>query len=351
MKIGIISDTHIGKSLKTNTTIESRAKLKDKIFKTAREATFLLREAGAATTIHTADLFDKSINDETDILSGSLVAQNCDFVMFGNHDDRNRKDTTSSIGLLKSLSHSDKFIASRWEPGFSRKKGEDFNLYFIPHCVSQEVFEASLLKAKESAIRSINNYLFLHCNYDNGLVTDKEQNLNLTEEMADVLLEDFEFIIMGHEHQLAKRKDGRVISVGTTHPTSYSDISEKFVTVIDTASKEVKHISTWSMDNSITVDVNEFVSPEFLSKLETVEFIDVVGEAPTNLAIKVSDAVSEVWKSAGNLIALRTSKIEYQGEETSESVEINLESLPEVMMSELTGEVGEILKEALEAVK
>lgn len=354
MKLGILSDTHIGKSLKTNTTIESRARLKKEIFDTAGYGVELLRQEGADIVIHTADLFDKAVNDEADILDGSLLAGQCDVVMFGNHDDRNRKDTVSSIGLLAAVASGGKsdswFIPTQWEASFRHENCSGANLYFIPHCVSQQVFEESLLSAARQASHASNNYLFLHCNYDNDLVTEKEQNLNLTEEMADRLLEDFDFIVMGHEHQLAKRKDGRVISVGPTHPTSFSDISDKFVTIIDTETKEVEHHLTWSSKRAWTVDVEDFVRLTDLAD-SNVQFIDVVGKADAKVSVEVADTIAKVWKEAEHLIALRTSKIEYIHEAGTAEEEVNLESLPEVMLAELEGETADLLREALSSVE
>jgi len=356
MKIGIISDTHIGKNLRTNTTMESRQRLKDNIQQAAHSGIDVLEQSGCDIIIHTADLFDKAINDEADILAGSEVAKRCDVVMFGNHDDRNRKDTVSSIGLLAAVepntSNSTKFVKSCWEANVMVDVRKGVSLYYIPHCVSQQVFEESLNLIISNSRRSDKNVLFLHCNYDNGLVTDKEQNLNLTEDMADTLLEYFDFIVMGHEHQLSKRKDGRVISVGSTHPTSLSDISDKFATVIDTDTSKVEHHLTWDSSSSWAVDVADFINPTFLTNIANnkVQFIDVVGKASTEMSVAVNDRVSEVWSSSETLIALRTSKIEYASEASTAEEEISLESLPETMLSELEGAAHDLLAEALSAV-
>lgn len=194
--------------------------------------------------------------------------------------------------------------------------------------------------------------LFLHANYDNDLTIGKEQNLNLTADTAESLLEVFDFIIMGHEHQYAERFEGRVISVGTTHPTSFSDVSDKFCVVIDTESRAVEKFCTWfSLDRSDRVDVDDFLTGRFSA--ESAQFIDVTGTTDAKNAAAVNDAVSEVWsENETHLVALRTSKIEYASETSDDQQEVtSLESLPEVMLSELTGSARELMAEALESVE
>lgn len=368
MKIGFISDTHIGKSLKTNTTLESRQRLKSSLVAAAEAGINELDKADVDIIIHTADLFDKAVNDEADILAGAKIANKCDIVMFGNHDDRNRKDTISSIGLLAATSsiYGDRendvptFVPSLWEPGYffqgyaSRNGTYGADIYAVPHCVSQQVFEDSLLKVVSESGSKPNRkrILCLHCNYDNALAAEKEQNLNLTEEMADKLLEVFDFVVAGHEHQLAKRKDGRVISVGSVRPTSFSDISDKFVTIIDTDDDTVTHKLTWSTDLSAKVDVQDLIQPGFADDLMGVEYIDVVGQAKPEQSVAVTDVANQLWKESENLIALRTSKIEYEvSDSENPAEEVSLDSLPETMLSELTGDTHDLLAEALDSLK
>lgn len=365
MKIGIISDTHLGKHLKTNTTLESRQRLKDRIFDTAIRSANML-QAHANATVHTADLFDRATNDESIIAQGSAVADLCDYVMFGNHDDRNRKDSVSSIRLLKSLaptSRGIRYFETNWERNVVMDSKGNAALFFVPHCVSQGVFEECLKSANQCAGETSDqqtHILFLHANFDNDLTADHEQSLNLTKETAERLLEVFDFIVMGHEHQLSKHFDGRLICVGTTHPTSFSDISDKFVTVIDTETKEVEHVKTWSCeDKHLSLDIGTIIRDENfpadailqIPGILDAEFIDIQGDLPAEHSTILNDAVAEIWKNSENLIALRTSKVQYKVGSTETTAEdISLDSLPEVMKGELDGPLRELLEEALGSV-
>ena len=90
----------------------------------------------------------------------------------------------------------------------------------IPHCRTQTDFEMQLDQAGSGDI------LCLHCNYDSPFA-DKEQELNLTRERAEQLLERFKFILLGHEHAAADHFDGRLKIIGSLFPTSFGDVGAK----------------------------------------------------------------------------------------------------------------------------
>ena len=80
--------------------------------------------------------------------------------------------------------------------------------------------------------------------------------------------------------------------------------------------------------------------------------MDVVGSTDAKNAAAINDVVSRVWsENEDDLIALRTSKIEFVTETSDEQTVVTaLESLPDVMLAELVGEAKELMAEALRVI-
>ena len=200
----------------------------------------------------------------------------------------------------------------------------------------------------------------LHCNYNNGLAEDKDQSLNLTEQQAKALLKRFDYIVIGHEHNHATYLNDRVIIVGCQHPTSFSDISNKYWIGLDPWTGKISKYPTWRMEDGYAeLDIQQLLDDkethlfEQQVNLKTVNFIRLIGRLPVERAGEIADAVRHLWAECPELLALRQDNIEFisaAGEKEAESVAI--ESLPEVMMEELEDEgIKELMAEALEACR
>ena len=262
MKYTIFTDPHIGTSRSSHTTRESSKRLKSQLTKAAQD---IVSRGG--NMICVGDLFDKAFNSEEVLLDGLDIASRCNYVLAGNHDLSNREGQITSIDFLSTLCESVIKCGKLSEPFFYPT---DDKLMFVPHHASQEVFENALKLAYEHA--DDGDYLFLHCNYDAPFQTE-DNILNLSEEMAHFLCTKFKYIFLGHEHHSSTKLDGSVIILGNTYPTSFSDICDKYVYILDTDTGELSKELIFSEKKA-----SQKIRYGMDTKLdEEIVFVDVIG--------------------------------------------------------------------------
>lgn len=347
MKIGFVSDTHLGKNLKTNTTPSSRKRLQDKLYQTGLKARQEAYEI-CDVVIDCGDLFDKPHNTEEVIMQGINLQKYTEILLSGNHDVKNLRDDVTSFSLMGDFYK----LNPVWEsagyntlPVSLDDNDKGICTYAVPHCSSQEVFEQCLAKACTQANLGAVKILLLHCNYDNPFAEEKDQDLNLSKELAKNLLSHFDYIFMGHEHQHATHFDGRLVIVGNQHPTSFSDVSDRYWLEFDTETKELtKHQTydanryvalTLKSEKGLTEMVEELSDPD-ISTYQEVDFITLSGRLPQSCAAKVNDLISLCWKTC-EPIAVRN-KVEFEVEYQESDEEISsLDDLPSVIAEELDG--------------
>ena len=251
MNVLFYSDTHIGLKRQANTTPASAERLAAKLWRTPLE---LMDGYPDALAVCLGDVFDSWTNSEADIELGHLLALNTAYVLAGNHDLISRTDKLSSYQLLKNLasaSDKEKFIDSAYgEPASVTVVAGLAALTFVPHVSSADLFEQSLDMAIKEAEKFTDKWrvLCLHCNYALGeSLVKTDTTLNLTQERAYQLLNHFHRILIGHEH--VARQDpntDRIQLVGSTFPTSFNDISDKYAWLYDTDSNTLTSILLWS---------------------------------------------------------------------------------------------------------
>jgi DNA repair exonuclease SbcCD nuclease subunit len=292
----LFTDPHLGTRRAAHTTRESSKRLTLALFKQAWDVI-----EGAEKSICLGDLFDRAFNDESILVQGYEIASNCMWTLAGNHDETNRADTVTSLRALREMGCS--IISS---PSLSEPYFDNFEpLYFVPHHASQELFEQAMREAAEHAARERAgraSVLMLHCNYDQPFATE-DDTLNLSPAVANLMLESFDYIFIGHEHKPSTYFDGRVVILGNTHATSFADISDKFSYQLEITDDSIDLTKTriWSKDE-------RFASVMFgqeLPDLSGVQFIDVIGAADE--AVAVADFMQMVWENAPDALAVRNS--------------------------------------------
>ena len=291
------SDYHLGVNRVAHTTPQSRLMLRQTIYQQA----ISVLEGENVTNIHLGDLFDKFNNNEEVIRQGAEVARKCAFVMAGNHDMSNRETAKGSFELLHSLG------------GFNTVTGtlvtypmENTTVVFEPHCLTQEEFVVKLgrwVNDTENKLRESKRtkFLLLHCNYDSKF-PQKDSTLVLERDMAEKLLEVFDYILIGHEHNSRTDFDGRVVCVGNIFPTSFGDISDKYVWEWDGA--KLRKVKVWSptqhyreiywemlLANGVSYDESIWVDG-----LEEIQFIRITGTAPATKMPEISKAINKLWE-------------------------------------------------------
>jgi len=352
-KVGIFSDPHLGLNRRAHTTAGSRENLARDLFYQAVGIANGLHNEGVAT-LCLGDLFDKSNNTEFTIAQGISVASECHLVLGGNHDVTNRKGTVCSFEIVETACRNTEFVQP--EVGNMKYQGRyleeaEVGVWAIPHQSSQQLFDEAvetIIAQSDENMEGKLEIVILHCNYECGYA-DNEISLNLTSEQADKLLDRFDYVFIGHEHESRVLKDGRLIITGNTHPTSFSDISDKFVWYI-TEDNEVVSKKIWDKESGyIQFDVRE----AYTDKSEGYSFISVEGELSQEDYVGMADFMVKLWAANPQALMIRNNvKVK-----TSDNVEevglTEIDNLPAHIKEELKDdeEMLETFNEYLEKVQ
>ena len=302
----LFTDPHLGTRRAAHTTRESAKRLTQALFDQA------LNALDGPSPICLGDLFDRACNDEATLVQGFRVASYCLWTLAGNHDCTNREGTVTSLDALKAL-HCPIVSSPDLSTPYHQHMGD--GIFMVPHHASQELFETALFHAAEHAMHERAgkaSVLMLHCNYDApDFMQVEDDTLNLSADVAERLLNAFDYIFLGHEHRPATYLDGRVVVLGNTHPTSFADISDKYRYTLkigyDHVSFEKQCI--WSAAERYC----EIRFGEEIPDLTGVQFVSVFGMADAEQSVEVSDFVQSIWAAGPELLAVRNTVIIQQG--------------------------------------
>jgi len=303
----LFTDPHLGTRRAAHTTRESAKRLTRALFDQAMAVV-----TGKPLPICLGDLFDRAFNDEATLVQGYQVASNCLFTLAGNHDETNREGTVTSLRALREMGIQLSAAPDLSKPFYTA--GHD-GIYTVPHHASQELFETALFHAAEHAAETRAgkaSVLMLHCNYDApDFMQVEDDTLNLSADVAERLLNAFDYIFLGHEHRPATYFDGRVVVLGNTHATSFADISDKYCYTLSIGDDHVsldKHL-IWSASERF----REIRFGDEIPDLTGVQFVSVFGIAEADQSVEVSDFVQSIWAAGQDLLAVRNAVIIQQG--------------------------------------
>ena len=337
MALIIYTDPHIGVNRTGNTTPASRELLREKILKGVYG--ILARKNEGDYAICLGDLFDTYSNPESVIRQGMSIVGMTDLTLAGNHDVVADADKVGSLQLITN-NYSHKVVYARFnEPWAETLLVSNTIVTAVPHVTTQDLFEESLDKAVQQTLgvksHTWPKILLLHCNYDSPHELT-ETSLNLTPQRVEELLDTYNYIFCGHEHQPRDLFDGRLIILGNTHPTSFADISSKRIAVLDEGG--VVFHPVWDMDADagyVEWNINTDVT---LDSTEA-QFVRIKGEVPSDQMAEVSKAVSRLWKNSPNLLALRSEvRVTGMQQQDTSGVEVTAETLPALVERELASD-------------
>ncbi len=294
MTYTIFTDPHLGTSRSAHTSRSSSELLRKRLYSEA------MKLASLTNPICVGDLFDSSTNNEETLLQGFNVANLCKYVLAGNHDEDNIVNRVTTLRAIKSLGVKS-IVAST---DLSQPSCHiDGGLAFVPHQLSQSLFLDSLDMVMRRAPHG--SVLFLHCNYSFEMNNQSTATLNLPEDIAKQLLSKFNYIFLGHEHGQKEHLDGRVVIVGNTFPTSFSDISSKRYIELSKNLEVVKSIPTFEVESGLlTVNVNSIPN---VSDVMQASFIDVTGQLDNSADfVKMQN---HLWSINPQLYAIRNSTV------------------------------------------
>ena len=259
----VYTDPHHGLDLRANTTPASRKRLDQAI---QQKAAAITSNEGMVT-VCAGDFYHRFSNTEDVLAASAETLEKTDFVLGGNHDVMNDSERMSSLGLMKTLTLAKGIIMPELGKAVvhvSHVQVEGLesgvNLVFVPHHSTRESFAEALTKAYTEAGNygpDVANILFLHCNYDCAM-SEKDTEMNLDRGMAATLLEVFDLVFIGHDHNPKEDFDGRLVVIGSMHPTNFGDCvsSKRFVTVgvNEAGGLQVNYHESWNKDSFIHVE-------------------------------------------------------------------------------------------------
>ncbi len=292
----LFTDPHLGTRRAAHTTAASSKALRQALYDQAMSIVSL----HPAPFMCLGDLFDKAFNDESTLVQGYNVASRCYSTLAGNHDLTNRSDTTTSLDALKAMGVPMCVAPDLSVPYFQ----PDGAVYQVPHHASNELFLQACQQAADHASEhrdGLARFLFIHCNYDFPMQLE-DNTLNLPRSLVPKLLEAFDMIFIGHEHNPRDDFEGRVVVMGNTHPTSFSDISDKFIYHLCLSTAEVETTCVWSKAERY----RELKLGQPIPDLTGVQFVDVVGSESVETAAVVNMYLQEIWSSGKDLLAVRS---------------------------------------------
>ena len=290
--LSFFTDPHLAVGARTNTSSKSSQALDFKLNQVAFECA-----TRCNNTIMAGDLFHRSHNREGVIAAGIAIANLCDLVVGGNHDSTSRADDKSSMDILAEVCES-VLTTQTGQVGIHAElefeSGEVVTV--IPHHSSQDLFDQAVVQA----CKFKGDIVILHCSYNNPFVDDIDTALNLTPEQAVELLKHYSYIVIGHEHNTRKELEGRLIALGNTHPTSFSDISNKyFWTFTKEGGFERERIWDKSV-GYISLDAADIYNlPEEEFNIEdgatSPSFVDIVGDLDAEFMPELSHKIGLIW--------------------------------------------------------
>jgi DNA repair exonuclease SbcCD nuclease subunit len=237
VKLLIVSDPHLGLTRSANFTAESSAAREAE----SRKVLGRILDTPHDEAICGGDFFDKFSNSEQLLLESLHYAEAFDFILAGNHDLSNRQSAKSSLEVVDRVLQNGVFEALVSD-------SEAVSMRFVPHCLTQDLFEHQLDQLCPEAGKR--NLLFLHCNYDISFEQDYA-SLNLSASRAAQLLKKFDHIFIGHVHAPSDHFDDRLHIVGSHFPTAFDNLTDKRHMVYDSDTNTVKSIWHWKAQEHV----------------------------------------------------------------------------------------------------
>lgn len=350
------SDPHLGLNRTSHTTPQSRVKLQQALYGQAirivrsniKESDPIWESLNGPPVVCLGDLFDQATNDELTIAQGASIAEYCKAVLAGNHDHTNRDSAMPSLRLVADVRAAENIYISEDNDSYDYVSLPPYAaMVLVPHKLTQELFGQTLQRVYEERLRNRQAYeekedtppltvLCLHCNYNSGFATD-DATLNLPREDAALLLEVFDYVLIGHEHIARDDFDGRLQVLGNIHPTSFSDISDKFVwDLYEDGTLEPRRV--WSADNAMKVSWQVLLDTPAMREgnWEGLQFIDITGTAPASRLPDIAKAVSELWRISPDALMIRNSVVSEELEITQVEAHRALD-IPTKIAEELKG--------------
>lgn len=304
MKILLGTDFHVGFRPKQHVTTRSAEAYEAAVLEMANE----LAVIPADLRIALGDVFHRYSNPETVVDQGHALLTNFHYVMCGNHDLRNNVDTLSSLQLIARLGDTTRILFTQGPVSRHTYVEGGLELTFLCHYYSQADFEAAVRSACQDVGRiSEKAVLFLHCNVGDGHgkgIDAEQSSLYLTEELQDLVVEHFDLILVGHEHNHRIVKD-KIVVLGNHFPLSFGEMTEKYAWILDSETLELSPVLVWSRNRYLQMTPAQLVESCEVPLHPEIQFVDIQGELPLSQRAEAARAMMKLWKTNPDLLAVR----------------------------------------------
>jgi UDP-2,3-diacylglucosamine pyrophosphatase LpxH len=214
------------------------------------------------------------------------------FMSRGNHDLAKDTAKLSSFDLLAALladAYPQRVVVITEPTLIAWSEHEADQGWVVPHAPNNDIHDLWIEQVRSDPTP----FVFLHCNYDNGMAAQTDHSLNITKEQCAALeAAGVKRIIFAHEHVQNTHPNG-VLIVGNQFPCSVSDcLNNTYKRALQIEAGRISEVVTWT-------DKGSYFECDW-TKLdqipETAQFVRVKGEATDEQAAAVMEAISTLRK-------------------------------------------------------
>ncbi|QVK17702.1 exonuclease SbcCD subunit D [Mycoplasmatota bacterium] len=299
MKILHTGDWHIGKIINDFSMLNDQKYILDQFFD-------IISDEKPDVIIISGDIYDRSIppKEAVELLDNTLTRLIEDYkiptlIVSGNHDSHERLSFGNRL-----LEHKKLYIEGVITPNIKKVTLEDsyglVNFYMLPYAHPaiirnvfeeetvldhQDAFKVLINKLKEDMNFNERNILITH-NYlissmDDVLLSESERSLSVggTEYIDVSLVEDFDYVALGHLHQGQKVKEDYVRYSGSLLKYSFSEVNRKKGVVVaelkEKGNYNYRQVVLTPKKDMIVIEgkLNTLISPAYYQKIDCSSYI------------------------------------------------------------------------------
>jgi len=260
-------------------------------------------------------------------------------VLRGNHDHHPRGLQVSSFDLLMSI------LEAQFPRNLTvvREVRHWAHFILVPHLPNNEILKIEVEKLADVRDKVV----VFHANYDNFHAADTAHSLNVTPEMAAMLIGNGNVLVFGHEHDHRTLFGGNLLVLGNGAPASVSDCLGsgcKFSALFDGLNYELEKMV-------VIDDVFARVDWRNVADAPDKKFIRVEGEATAAEAAEVVSAASALRQRSNAFAISNAVKVdgvaEFEALTEMSLDQITAFSVLDALLAELEPREQDVVKELL----
>jgi hypothetical protein len=342
VKVKLTTDWHIASKRVAGTTPASNQALQQYLldsFKAALDPSLPHLICGDLFNEFTIDAGNLIATYE--ILSKFLSTGQRLAVLRGNHDHHPRGAQVSSFDLLMSI------LESQYPDNLTvaREVTEWHQFILVPHLPNNEILKIEVEKL--AGVKG--KVVVFHANYDNFHAADTEHSLNVTPEMAEMLLGNGNKLVFGHEHDHRLLFGGNLLVLGNGAPASVADC-------LGSGFKFASHFDglDYTLEKMVVID-DVFARLDWRELEAAPEklFLRVEGSASAQEAADAVSAIAALRQRSSALVIANAVKVEGMAE-FDKLMEMSFDqitsfSVLDALLAELEPREQTVVKELLNA--